>query len=140
MNKAVFLDTNVLIDLVDAHRQHHEQAAQLLVACAETGVEVYGCASSLKDVYYIACRHYLSEAEARKTIVDLAGVVSFEGLSVEDVLDAAQSDEPDVEDGIIRVVAERSGAEAIVTRDAKAFQGSALSHLTPEEWLERQGF
>ena len=139
MARAVFLDTNILIDLVDVHRRHHADAAALVLACAEEGVELCACASSLKDVYYVACRHYLSEPEARATVIELAGLFEFDDLRIEDVLAAAHSDEPDIEDGIICAVAERSVAEAIITRDKQAFAGSKLVRLSPEAWLETCG-
>ena len=44
------------------------------------------------------------------------------------------SDEPDVEDGIVRATAELMGAEAIITRDDAAYKTSRVPSMTAREY------
>lgn len=94
-------------------------------------------ASSLKDVYYILCRHFRNKAVVRErldafrqivTVVDLTGTV----------LDAAfSSNESDLEDGIVRATAELLGATAIITRGAAAYGGSPVPSVDARAFLAR---
>ena len=52
---------------------------------------------------------------------------------------AADSNEPDFEDAIIRASAEDARVDFILTRDAQAFQHSPLRALTAEKYLELFG-
>ena len=57
----------------------------------------------------------------------------------DEVLDRAfSSDEPDLEDGIVRATAELRHAVAIVTRDGKAYAASAIPSMTAREFLQRK--
>ena len=86
-------------------------------------------AGSIKDAYYILCRHYRDERIVRSRIDDFRGLVEIAELTIP-VLDAAfSSDEPDLEDAIVRSTAELLGARAIITRDASAYARSSVPSM-----------
>lgn len=126
----VLIDTNVLIDLVSASRPAHGETVSavrsLLVAD-----DVEGCilSSSLKDVYYVYCRHYGDEAAAREAIRELRRMFVPLNLTTQ-VIDAAlDSDEPNFEDGIVRAAAELAECAYLLTRDAPAFSGARFEKI-----------
>ena len=124
------LDTNIVLDYLSATREKHRDAVDLLEALVVDGAaEPVVPADCIKDVYYILCRHYRNEALVRSRLNDFRHVVTVTDLT-KAVLDRAfSSDEPDLEDGIVRATAELIGAEAIVTRDAAAYAGSAVPSM-----------
>ena len=86
-------------------------------------------AGCIKDAYYILCRHYHNEEIVRERMDDFRQVIHIAGLT-DAVLDTAfASDEPDLEDGIVRATAELMGAQAIITRDADAYRGSSVPSM-----------
>lgn len=129
MDKVV-VDTNIILDYLSASRPCHFEAVDLFCEALETGdFEAYVLAGSLKDVYYIMCRAYKNPALVKQRLNDFRRFVHVFDLSGE-VLDAAfESDEPDLEDAIVRASAELMGARAIITRDVKAFRGSTVPSM-----------
>lgn len=130
----VFVDTNILLDLVTADRENHEVCKGLVKRCIRQDVSLHALASSYKDVYYVFMRHHGSEADARDAVRKLRR--AFETVELTDgiVATAIDSDEPDFEDGIIRAAAESAGAYAIVSRDATAFANSPVPKMHPAEF------
>lgn len=96
-------------------------------------------ASSIKDVYYILCRHYgnKSEPTVRDRLDTFRQVVSVRELTCEVFDRAFASDEPDLEDGIVRATAELHGAQAIITRDRAAYSSSTAPAMTAAEFLRQ---
>ena len=126
----VVLDTNIILDYLSATRERHRDAVDLLetLLSSEDKSPVV-LAASIKDAYYILCRHYHNEGVVRSRLNDFRSLMEVAELTVP-VLDAAfASDEPDLEDGIVRATAELLGAEAIVTRDASAYVGSSVPSM-----------
>ena len=121
------LDTNVILDYLSAGRERHRDAVDLLEALLSSDDKVpVILAAAIKDAYYIICRHYHDEPLVRSRLDDFRALMEVADLT-SPVLDGAfSSDEPDLEDGIVRATAELLGAEAIITRDASAYRHSAV--------------
>ena len=101
MSSKVLLDTNVMLDLALARPEGFDAAATIAEAVAYEEVVAYVCATSLKDLYYILSKA-MGEKDARtyiKAVMD-----DFIICSVDYALcrQAADSDEPDFEDGLVR--------------------------------------
>lgn len=127
----MLLDTNIILDYIDASRPMHRDATDLLEALfLSDDKEAVIAASSIKDAYYILCGHYHhNESIIRDRLNDFRHVVKVAELTI-DVLDAAFiSSEPDLEDAIIRSTAELLSAEAIITRDASAYAKSFVPSM-----------
>ena len=107
MSSKVLLDTNVMLDLALARPEGFDAAAAIAEAVAYEEVVAYVCATSLKDLYYILSKA-MGEKDARtyiKAVMD-----DFIICSVDYALcrQAADSDEPDFEDGLVRACAENA--------------------------------
>lgn len=123
----VVLDTNIILDYLSAKREHHGDAVRLLEALLSSDDKTpVILAAGIKDAYYILCRHYHDEPLVRSRLDDFRALMEVADLTGP-VLDGSfASDEPDLEDAIVRVTAELLDAEAIVTLDASAYQGSSV--------------
>lgn len=134
----VVLDTNIVLDYLSATREKHADAVDLLEALlADGAAEPVLPAGCIKDAYYILCRHYHNESLVRSRLDDFRRVVTVADLTQE-VLDRAfASDEPDLEDGIVRATAELLGADAIITRDAAAYGASSVPSMDARAYCLR---
>ena len=123
----VILDTSIILDYLSAGRPCHADAARLLEGLLDAGdVTPLVPAGCLKDAYYILCRHYHNEPLVRERMNAFRKVVEVQSPTNE-VLDVAfASDEPDLEDDMVRATAELLDAKAIITRDATAYRGSSV--------------
>ena len=85
-------------------------------------------------------RLYASEPLARQVVGKLvAGLLTAVDLKASYAKTALESDEPDFEDGLVRAAAETEGAFAIITRDVRAFGGSAVPAMPVVRYLELFG-
>ena len=136
----VILDTNIILDYLSATREKHLEAVDVLEQLLESDTyEPVILAASIKDACCILCRHFGNRREAlvRERLDAFRQVVSVAELSF-DVLDRAfASDEPDLEDGIVRTTAELRGAAAIITRDRSAYGSSTVPSMTAKEFLQQ---
>ncbi|KFI57677.1 toxin-antitoxin system, toxin component, PIN family [Bifidobacterium gallicum DSM 20093 = LMG 11596] len=108
---------------------------ELLRTCVNSDVEMMIAVSSLKDTYYILAKRY-GESFARQTVAELLDLFDAQPLLVAYARTAAVSNESDFEDGLVRALAESLRCDAIVTRDATAFQNSAIAHCAPLAFVE----
>lgn len=141
--RKVFCDTNILLDIFDYERPGHTHAAALLWYAAENSgtIRLVSAVSSFKDAYYILARLYQDKGLARESVEAIMGdVVEPVDMLAAYGSEALTSNEPDFEDGIIRACAEHESAFAILTRDTRAFTASFVPAMTPEVFLEREGF
>lgn len=135
----VVLDTNIVLDYLSATRPSHLDAVNLL-ECILSSEDVAAVipAGSIKDAYYILCRHYRDEKIVRSRLDEFRRLVEVAELTIP-VLDAAfSSDEPDLEDAIVRATAELLGAKAIVTRDASAYVRSSVPSMDAQTFCAQQ--
>lgn len=131
----LLLDTNFLLDFVDATRPESESAVRLFTILVRG--EHKGCVatSSLKDFYYIA-RKRGGDQEARDWIRIFMRAFDIEDLDIEVCAVALESNEPDFEDGCIRAIAELAQVDFIITRDADAFARSWVKSYSAARFLE----
>ena len=139
--RRVLLDTNVLLDYLDARRAEHATARELLHALLASGAAPVAPASSYKDVYYVLRRSLGSEPAARELVRGLVECVPVTAVDLRgsDLAPAIVSDEPDFEDALVRQLAERERLAAIVTRDASAFASSHVPVFAPRVLLDLLG-
>lgn len=134
MDKVV-IDTNVILDYLSAKRPRHLEAVMLLeTLLSSDDLEPVVLAGSIKDVYYIMCRHYGKEAPVRSRLNAFRSIVSVYDLSNAVLDDAFALSEPDLEDAIVCASAEALDARAIVTRDAAAFKTSRVPSMDAREF------
>ena len=140
VKRRLLLDTNVVLDYCDAARADHEATCRFIRDSVERSVALLVTVGSLKDVYYVLRRLYASEPLARQVVGKLvAGPLTAVDLKASYAKVALESNEPDFEDGLVRAAAETEGVFAIITRDGRAFGGSAVPAMSVVRYLELFG-
>ena len=123
--KAVYLDTNFLIDALVDGKPQSEDAFQFLCAVGDNAIDGFVMFNQLVDFYYICRKAGVSDSARRKNVRLLLDVCTLFQPSEETLKATLDSDEPDFEDGLIRKATETVGTDFIVARDSKAFLKSA---------------
>ena len=113
--RSFFLDTNALVYWVHCGAPQHEEMSFFVRKAIEGDCRLYVLASSINEVYYALHTHYLSESAARVAIRAIADTFDLVDLTGPFVFKSIESDEPDYEDGLIRVAAEALEVDAIVS-------------------------
>lgn len=131
----ILFDTNTLIDAADATREHSEAACRALQCCNGGGDMGIASPSSLNDAYYVLRKNY-GESWAREAVKCLLALLVVLPFGPEECIIAAESNEPDFEDGMVRAAAELNDVDFILTRDSEAFKRSTIRAITCEEYLD----
>jgi predicted nucleic acid-binding protein len=138
MNEAVFIDTNVLLDVLLA-RKPFVRDAQRLWSLAERGkIQAIVSAVSFLNVYYVV-RRLASRREAERAVKGMRVVFQIVPVTAEVIDQAIEGGAIDFEDAVQHACAIRAEALCIVTRDAPHFTGSTLPVLAPDAFLANLG-
>lgn len=132
--KKLFLDTNIVIDLL-ANRENAAAAYAVFAGVEEGKHRLYLCALSLTNIYYTT-RKYLSHDERIKVLIKLREAIDIIPVDAA-VLDMALSSGwNDFEDAVQYYSAKSNPLiSGIITRNAKDFKQSELKIMDSSEFL-----
>lgn len=133
--KAVFVDTNILIDLL-ADRQPFSKFAVSLFAMADNNkVKLYTSSHSYATTHYLL-KKYISEAALRKLLYNLLDFIELIPVDISIVRKSLLSNHKDFEDAIQMFAASSvKSIDFIVTRNLKDFKDADIPALPPDELL-----
>jgi predicted nucleic acid-binding protein len=135
MIKRVFLDTNIILDLLGEREPFYNSIAQLTTIADQKKVQLIVSPLSFATVNY-----FLSKYEGEKTAKDklrrfkvLCEISKIDEIIVEKGLN---SDFSDFEDSLQYYCAVDSRCDIIITRNAKDFKRSLLPVMSADEFLK----
>jgi hypothetical protein len=131
---AVFIDTNILLDVLEKRVPHQVDSEQVLVRCDQLQEPVFIAWHGLATAFYIYSRK-VGEAAAHLALGQLLGSVSVAYTGQREAMRAFQLPISDLEDAMQAAAADACGADCIVTRNTRDFTGSPVPVLTPQEYL-----
>ena len=130
----VFLDTNVVIDLL-GNRVLFSHDAEVIATLAEhRKIKLFCSTLTISTVYYVLRREH-SETEIRNIIHKFSMLCSFLSLEENQILDSLTSPFSDYEDALQHEIARRNNCDFIVTRNTKDFTKAEVSVLSPSEFI-----
>lgn len=132
----VFLDTNILLDVIESRPGLVEESTEVLTLAEVLQTELYIAWHSLATIYYLI-RRGRSELLAMKEIDQ---ILAWANIAPVDSLSAARAralNFPDFEDAMQCVCAESCMADMIITRNTKDFMSSPIPAICPFDFLER---
>ena len=130
----LFIDTNVVLDVLLARKPYLQPAAQLL-SLVDTGrIEGIVSATTVTTIHYIAAKA-VGRGPAAQHLRTLLALFEVASVDREVLLSALDLDFPDYEDAVLHEAARASAAAAIVTRNGADFGKATLPVFTPQELL-----
>ena len=144
----VFLDTNILVELVE-NRAYSDKVFVILEKCTESRISLYMSAGGFYTITYLIDRHLKQEGknnperlkELKSILKFILSICDIASLSKEGILSCLDGDNfIDLEDGYQFQSALSCGADVLLTINKKDFvhaDASLLSVFTPDEFLER---
>jgi predicted nucleic acid-binding protein len=132
----VFLDTNVLLDVIEARPGLVEESSDVLNLAEGLQSELYIAWHSLATIYYLIRRGRSEQA----AMAEIDQILAWANIAPVDSLSATRARNlkfPDFEDAMQCVCAESYQADIIITRNTKDFIQSPISVMSPAEFLVR---
>ena len=134
--KKVFVDTNIVIDLLSRRVPFFEEAATLFSLADKKQIELSVSSLTIANTSFVLLKQ-VDSGKAKSILRKLRLIVKI--LPVDDkVVGLALNDEAfsDFEDGLQYYTALENGQELIITRNLKDFKSSKLPVLTAQQFIE----
>ena len=130
----VFLDTNILLDVLLNRPGLVESSEEVIVRSEEIGAGMFVAWHGVATAYYLLKRGR-TEAEA---LVEVDKILAWARVATAGDSEARAARNlglPDFEDALQAAAAAACGADWIVTRDTKGFRNSPVPTIAPEDFL-----
>jgi len=134
MKEKLFLDTNVVIDLLGEREPFYESAAKIATLADKGKAQIYVSALTYSTAYYLLSRFENSEVVKEK-IRKFKVIAETSDLTDKIVDKGLASKFPDFEDSLQYYCALKVDCSIIITRNGKDFKESDIPVLTPDEYL-----
>jgi predicted nucleic acid-binding protein len=133
--KIVFVDTNILIDLLAERPPFSKFAIELFDLAEKNKVKLFTSSHSYATTHYLLKR-YLGETELRKISFSLLDFIDLIPIDRSIIKKSLLSTHKDFEDAI-QIFAANSinNLDYIVTRNLKDFKNAGVTVLPPDELL-----
>ena len=130
----VFIDTNVMIDVIGSREPFYADAAKLF-ALAEHGViQIAASSISYVNTFYVL-RKYHSAKQLKSVLQKMRTICAIAAVSEMDIDKALLSDFDDFEDAVQYYAAIHDRSDVFVTRNKKDFKNATLPVMTPSEFI-----
>lgn len=134
MSKRIFLDTNIIIDLLGKRDPFYKEAARLCTLADKGIITIVSSPLSFATVHYILSK-FLSPEIAREKLRKFK-IICDVCIVDEQIIDKGlTSSFKDFEDSLQYFSAVASNCEVIITRNTKDFKNSHLPVMTAGEYL-----
>jgi len=134
MKKKLFIDTNVVIDLLTERDEHYMPAAKIASLCDTGKVALVVSSLSIVTVNYIL-RKLESNEKAKVKIKNFLILCDIAGVDEKIVKQALSSRFKDFEDAVQYYSALSSESDLIISRNEKDFRLSEIPVLSPRDYL-----
>ena len=133
--KKLFVDTNIVIDLLSRREPYYDEAATLFSLADKNQVELSVSSLTIANTSYVLLRQ-MGSIKAKSILRKLRLIIKI--LPLDDkIVGLALNDETfsDFEDGLQYFTAIENGQETIITRNLKDFKNSKLPTITAKQFI-----
>ena len=133
--KTVFLDTNIMIDIIGRRQQFCRPSLQIM-SLADRGI-LRVCVSALS---YATASFILSRDNKQMDIISeftkFARITTTSPVDAETIEESIHSDFDDFEDAMLYFSAMRESIDFIVTRNKKDYKAAQIPVFEPQEFID----
>ena len=138
MKTRLFLDTNVIIDLLGERDPYYLEIAKITTLADLNEIELVVSALSYSTVYYILSK-YDSNENVKNKLRKFKILANISDLNTEVIEKNLSSNFKDFEDGLQYHCAIQSACNILITRNHKDFKNSQIPVMNANEYLRSIG-
>ncbi len=138
MDYNLFIDCDILLDILLIRHPHFEDSVSLLSLQIENEVQLFTTPSIILNTYYVAHKQFNKE-KAKKGVAELIKVVEIIETSKKELVSCFNNEYRDMEDAVQYFTATKNTSlHFYITRNIKhfTFRTSALPVITPTSFLK----
>lgn len=133
--KKVFLDTNIIVDLIADRKPFSKYAIEIFQLAEENKVEAFTSSHSIATTHYVL-KKYLDEKSLREVLYALLDFITVVPVDIDIIKKGLRSSHKDFEDSIqILCASSIEKMDCIITRDVKHYKQSEIQVLSPDEFV-----
>ena len=132
----VFVDTNIIIDLLAKREPFYKDAQDLFTLSDKKEIQLYISSLSFANAYYSIIKHH-KDIDAKKYLTKFKVLVKILSLDDKVIELALASDFDDFEDGLQYFTAMVNESDIIITRNKKDFKYSKIPVMTAGEYIRK---
>jgi len=132
----VFLDTNILLDIVEQRLPFYTASQAVLDECDQRGFEIFVAWHGIATVFYITARKR-GEVYALEMIRELLTWATVATVGQDEAREALGYGITDYEDALIAAAASASSVDWLVTRDEAGFLNGPVPPINPGDFLQK---
>lgn len=135
MSKVLFVDSDVILDVLEKREQFYEYSAQILSLGDEKKVKLVTTSLVFANIYYLLRKH-LGIEKAKESLRKLRIIVDVISVNAKEVDLALNSEISDFEDALQYFTTLYSKIEFIITRNVCDYKNPKLIVQTPQQYIE----
>jgi predicted nucleic acid-binding protein len=137
VHRQIFIDTNIVLDLLGKREPFYEDAAKLFSLADRGKVKLYVSSLTIANSNYVLSK-LKNAKEARVILLKFKILVVVLELN-DKIIELSLNDESfkDFEDGLQYYTALENQSNIIITRNLKDFKSSKLPTMTASQYLKR---
>lgn len=132
--KKIFVDTNILIDLLADRKPFSKYATELFTLAEQKKTKLFASSHSIATTHYLLKR-YVDEKSLREILNNLLDFITIIPVDTDIIKKGLRSKNRDFEDAIQILCASTAKVDFIVTRNIKDFKDSTVEVLPPDELI-----
>jgi predicted nucleic acid-binding protein len=134
--KRVFVDTNIIVDLIADRRPFSKFAIRLFSKAENRRVKLFTSSHSIATTHYLL-KKYVDEKQLREILENLLDYLTVVAISQDVIKKGLKSKHKDFEDALQIISASTiDNLDCIVTRNIKDFKGSEIPVFSPDELFD----
>lgn len=131
--KKIFIDTNVLVDLIADRKPFSKHAIELFSRAEKRKVKLFTSSHAMATTYYLL-KKYIEENKLREILYDLTDFLTIVAIDHHVIRMGLKSKHKDFEDALQMISAYSiPHIDCIVTRNVKDFKASEIPVFTPDQ-------
>ena len=135
MSKVLFVDSDVILDVLEKRDLFYEYSAQILSLGDEKKVKLVTTSLAFANIYYLLRKH-LGIEKAKESLRKLRIIVDVISVNAKEVDLALNSELSDFEDALQYFTALDGKIEFIITRNVCDYKNPKLIVQTPQQYIE----
>ncbi len=134
--KNIFLDTNIVLDIIESTRKNHSKALQLGSYLLLNDYQILISEDMLSTIFYISSHKQETLIFIKEVILVDWKIVPFGKDVIKNAIDLSLENNLDLEDTLQCLCAKENGCDILITNDKK-FYDCGVSACTTEEFLNK---
>ncbi len=138
MKEKIFIDTDVVLDLVFEREPFFYDAQKILALVENNLIAGYTSTLILANCYYIISSNK-NRTIAAKTVSKLRSILKVLPFTDKEIGESLNSNMKDFEDGVQYFIAVNHGIKTLITRNIGDYKNAGISVFLPNDFLNLEG-